>query len=464
MHEVIKVDLGHLLSDTKGPDFLTAAELDNLQSKYAEIFQVFQRQLKEKKSPITLAFKAAESIVQIKATAKTLKEKYDNVLVIGIGGSALGAKAILQFVKGPFYNLEQHAEPRIFILDNLDPTLVKKLGDLLDFKKTALIYASKSGSTAETAANFIHFYRLYQEAGGEVKDIVIMCDPAENGINRIAKRLGCHLLHIPRDLPGRYSVLSAMGFLPAELAGIDCAQLLAGAETVHQAIIREPLSQNSLFLLGISLFELAARGKPIHVLFNYSSLLVEFGLWYMQLWAESLGKRLSLDGEVVRTGTTPLACTGPTDQHSLLQLFKEGPADKIFGFVKVDSVPDAIHLTGQFPEEKEYAYFAGHTLAEQLGIEQLATEMSLVRAGNPCYLITLRDHSPNSLGAIFYFYQALVVFSAALAKVNPFDQPGVEEGKVITYSLMNREDYAADRAKYEQAVAEYNQERKIYGI
>jgi glucose-6-phosphate isomerase len=465
MQELLTLDIGHLLSKEPGPSRISALEFKEMLLRHATAFNDFQIGLQAGEYSITLPFEAADLIPQLKTIAKRLQAKYENILLIGIGGSALGAKAILQFLKGPYYNLEERAgRPRIFVLDNLDPALVSKLEELLDWQKTAIIYASKSGSTPETAANFMYFYQKYKEAGGDDRDLVFMCDPKDNGINRIAKNLGCILLPIPPKLGGRYSVLSTVGLLPAELAGIDSTRLLAGAEQMHQSILREPLAQNALFALGVCNFELAARGKAIHVLFNYSSLLTEFGLWFMQLWGESLGKKYSLTGETVHTGTTPLTCTGATDQHSLLQLFKEGPLDKLFGFIKINEWPNNLVIPSLFSTEKEYAYFAGHTLNEQLSIEQLSTEMSLVRAGNPCYLLTLRDLSPECLGALFYFYQALVVFSAKLWNINPFDQPGVEEGKNITYALMNREDYADRREQYLEEVAKYHQEGRVYTV
>ncbi|NMA51709.1 MAG: glucose-6-phosphate isomerase, partial [Peptococcaceae bacterium] len=166
----------------------------------------------------------------------------------------------------------------------------------------------------------------------------------------------------------------------------------------------------------------------------------------------------------VNAGTTPLTCLGATDQHSILQLFKEGPADKVFGFTKIKQVPDEIQLVSEFTGEKEYAYFTGHTMQEQLHIEQLATEMSLVKDGKPCYTITLQDVTPGTLGGLFYFYEALVVFTAGLWQINPYDQPGVEEGKNITYALMGREDYSHTRANYEEKVARHKQGSKIFSI
>lgn len=455
MQELINIDIGHLLSDKDPANFVSETEYANFTAKHGQAFAEFQAPLKDKTSPITLSFGEEKAIPRIKELARELGEKYDHVLLLGIGGSALGAKAMLQFLHGPFYNLEKHAQPRLFILDNLDPVLLTKVLDVIDMAKTAIIYTSKSGSTPETAAQFIFFYNKYKAAGGRPEDIVIICDPGDNGINHIAQQLDCRLLHIPRDLPGRYSVLSSVGFLPAEITGIDSARLLSGAAAAHQSIINTPLPQNALFALGSCLYELSTQGKSMHVLFNYSSLLFEFGLWFVQLWAESLGKRLSLDGKVVHAGTTPLASLGATDQHSILQLFKEGPADKVLGFVKIDSLPADVTLTEAFPTEKEYAYFTGHSMSEQLDIEQLATEMSLVGAGRPCYRITLREISPEALGALLYFYEALVVYTAKLWHINPFNQPGVEEGKNITYALMGRQDYSRRRPEYEQAMQRF---------
>lgn len=464
MNKTIQVDIGHLLSDRDSSDFISFPEFDSFAAKHGKSFEEFRSLLREKKSPLNLSFDEESSIPYIKTLTKDLKEKYENVLVLGIGGSALGARAVLQFLKGPFYNLEKHDHPRLFILDNIDPLLVEKLEKLIDLKKTAVIYTSKSGSTPETAALFIHFYKKYREAGGNEKDIVIVCDPGDNGINRIAKSLCCHLLHIPPGLPGRYSVLSSVGFLPAELAGIDSKELLAGAAAVYRAVIDSPLEENALFALGNCLYELALKGKSIHVLFNYSSFLFEFGLWYVQLWAESLGKSLCVTGDQADVNSTPLTCLGATDQHSILQLFKECSRDKVFGFVNIDSFPVDITLTNEFPAEKEYAYFAGHTVGEQLHIEQLSTEMSLVKERKPCYRITLKDMSAATLGALFYFYETLVVYIAKLWMINPYNQPGVEEGKNITYSLMGRADYSDRLRQYEQEVEKYNRERRILKI
>ncbi len=461
---LLQVDVGHLCNAAGEVDLLSEKDCESLGQTYGAVFRSFQQTSQNAQSPLALSLQGNTIIPQIKALAQQLKASYDTILLLGIGGSALGARAAHQFINGPFYHLEQKQKPRFFVLDNLDPLLVAKLEQVLDMKKTALIYTSKSGSTPETAAQFVYFYRKYMEAGGNQKDITIICDPGDNGINAIARELGCHLLHIPKDLPGRYSVLSAVGFLPGELVGIDSQEMLTGAQTIQQAILEQPLEKNALFLLGTCLYQLSQKGKTMHVLFNYSNFLYEFGLWFVQLWAESLGKKTTLDGTIAYAGTTPLTSLGATDQHSILQLFKEGPRDKVIGFVTMHEFPADPILPGEFPNKKEYAYFAGKTMAKQLHIEQMATEMTLVGAGVPCYRLVLKDFSAKTLGALFYFYEALVVYTAALWHINPYNQPGVEEGKHMTYALMGREDYLEKQSAYEEAVKQFDTQRKILGL
>ncbi len=450
------VDVGHLINTQDTANFLSNSELRNLIEKNTPAFKEVQSALKDQSLPISRAWTSGSKVPEIKLVAQALREKYENILLIGIGGSTLGFRATLQFLKGPFYNLT--GSPRIFVLDNVDSILAEQLASFLDFRKTALAYISKSGSTPEPAANFICFYKKYRDAGGNPSDIVIICDKKDNGINHIAQELGCYLLHIPGDLPGRYSVLSAAGLLPAELVGIDANSLVEGATEVHNAIVSKNANENAILALGSALAALANKEKTIHVLFNYGNVLSEFGLWFEQLWAESLGKETSISGEIVHSGTTPFAALGATDQHSVLQLFKEGPNDKVYGFVTIDAWPPSTRLTNEFPTEFEYSYFADHTLTDLLKVEQLSTEMSLFKAGRPCYRLTLRDVSAPAIGGLFYFMEALTIFMAKLWNVNPFNQPGVEEGKNMTYALMGRADFAPKREEYEKALENFEKQ------
>ncbi|MGE5370771.1 MAG: glucose-6-phosphate isomerase [Solirubrobacterales bacterium] len=455
MNGHIRLDLGNLVIE----DAISA-----MAEKYGARFEAFRQKLAAGETPLNLSLNERAVLPEIKAAAEEVARRCENVVLLGIGGSALGTRAVLQFLKGPYYNLTPGGRPRLFVLDNIDPVLVSHLENTIDMAKTALIYTSKSGATPETAANFVYFLERYRSAGGKPEDVIIICDKKENGINRIAADLKCRLFHIPGGLPGRFSVLSSVGFLPAEIAGIDAAALLDGADSVHRSILEQPVLKNGLFLLGAALYQQANYHRNIHVLFNYSSLLSEFGLWFMQLWAESLGKSENLNQEEVHTGTTPLACVGATDQHSLLQLFKEGPADKVFGFVYLNTVPNDPVLPSGFEHENEYTYFGGHTMKGQLDTERVATAISLIRAGHPCYEVTVRGVDGASLGALFYFYEALVAFSAELWGIDPYNQPGVEEGKNMTYAIMGRPDYREVRADYQRQIEQHRNRERIYHL
>jgi len=457
MSGILSLDVGHLISESDGPNFVTNGEFDSFEKNYGWIFDKFRKSLKDGKSPISLSFESRKYLDDMKKVAGELAEKYENVLLIGIGGSTLGFRTILQSIKGPYYNIEGYDRrfPRVFVLDNADPVLARQLDDTIDIGKTALVYVSKSGATPESAANFVYFYNRYKEAGGDLRDITIICDKRDNGINHIAESIGCNIFYIPEKLPGRYSVLSPVGLFPAELIGESGAELLAGASEVNDSLIDQPLGENAGFILGSCIWELIKKGKLIHTIFNYSNVLSEFGLWFVQLWAESIGKRHDVDGREIFAGSTPLAAIGATDQHSLLQLFKEGPNDKIFGFVTVDEFDHDVTMGDAFPDLGEYAYFSGHKLSEQLKIEQVSTELSLFNADRPCYRIILPEISARTLGGLFYLMEALVVYVANLWNVNPFNQPGVEEGKNMTYSLMGRDKFISERSKHEASLAAY---------
>ncbi len=467
MSAPLTIDIGHLLSTEEDPNFVPVPTYNRLLEEHARDFGEFHAALEAASLPFNRSLGMGEVIADIKVLADKLRHRYRYFLVIGIGGSTLGFRAALQALHGPYYNLlaVRDGWPLVFVVDNIDPAAVRQVEELVDMKRTALIYVSKSGETAESAATFLYFYDKYRAAGGDPQDVVFICDQKDNGINRIGARLGCHLLHLPGELGGRYSVLSPVGFLPGEIVGLDSSDLLAGASRMHSAIITTPAQENAVYALALCLDELARRRKMTHVLFSYSSLLFDFGLWFEQLWAESLGKEKDLDGRVVHAGTTPLPAVGATDQHSLLQLFKEGPGDKVYGFITLAGSVKRAPLPSPLPdpvfaEEVEYSYFAGKKLGEQLAIEQVSTEVVLADAGRPCYRLTLPGLSPATLGGLFYFMEALTVFTGQLWRVNPFNQPGVQAGKDITYAFMGRADYQDRRPGYEEALRRFDLQRR----
>ena len=260
--------------------------MEELIPHYQDLFEEFRASLAEERFPLTLPFTETGQIPYIKGLARKIRENYRDVLLIGIGGSSLGARAIMQFLRGPYYNLNNR--PRLFILDNIDPALTHKLEGILNMRRTALIYISKSGSTAESAANFSYFFQKYLKAGGNPRDVVIICDQADNGINRIAHDLDCNLLFTPRELGGRFSVLSCVGSLPANNR-IDCMKLLEGASAIRRRITENHRPMLSM-ALALGLFMLTRHGRhPCPV--QLWQPLSDFGLWFMQLWGRVWGRK-----------------------------------------------------------------------------------------------------------------------------------------------------------------------------
>lgn len=454
MPALLELEIGHFASSHE------AAEASLRRRR----FEDFRQSLAAGRLPVSIPLGDRATIDEVRGLAAELRERYDTVLLVGIGGSTLGFRAALEFVHGPYHNAFSGSAPRVFVVDNVDPTIADQLVRELDFRRTLMVYISKSGSTPEPAANFLIFLEQMRAAGGRLQDVVVICDRADNGINRIAGELDCNLLHIPGPLPGRYSVLSSAGLLPCELVGIDSGRLVAGARAVHEAVLGTDPAENPCFELGNLLHDHLQRGRNIHFLFSYSNRLSELNLWFTQLWSESLGKRRNLQGEEVRCGATPVVAVGATDQHSILQLLKEGPHDKAVGFLRIGRYPQEMPIPHAFTDLTEYAYFGGHSLAEQLAIEQLSTQISLSQEGTPCYSLTLGELSAECFGALVYFWELLVIYYAALDDIDPFDQPGVEEGKRMTYSLMGRGDHAEQRAEQERRVARYRQGDRVLSI
>lgn len=382
---------------------------------------------------------------EIKSTAEDIKENFENMVVIGIGGSALGNRLLHGALNHPYYN-ELTAEarrgcPRIYVLDSIDSDSLKGLLDILDIRKTAFNVITKSGGTVETMANFLVLKNmLVREAGSDRarKSIIATTDASRGNLLEIARQEGYRVFHIPGNVGGRYSVLSAVGLLSAAVSGIDIEELLSGAEYAARDCTGEEPYQNQA-LMGAALQYIAwQRGRSVSVVMPYSDALYYFGDWYCQLWAESLGKIIETDGGRIQMGQTPLKAVGVRDQHSLLQLFLDGPDDKIFTLFEVEKRYNSFIIPAAGKAHKNLDYLGGSTLQKLLDSEFRATESVLTKRGRMNYKITLPDISPHTIGQLIFFYMLMTAYMGELFGVNAFDQPAVEEGKKITYRLMGR--------------------------
>src|SRR4051812_30869965 len=280
----------------------------------------------------------AKLLDQVSSFARPVRGKYDDVVILGIGGSALGPIALRTALRPSGWNLlddkARDNYPRLHVLDNVDPETIAALLGRLKLARTLFIVTSKSGGTAETMAQFVIAYeRIQSENLNVAKHFVFVTDPKQGALRPLAERLGVPALDIPANIGGRFSVLTAVGTLPAALMGIDIKSLLSGAGEMAQRCQSAELAQNpaGVYALLQWLADTELK-KSIAVFMPYSDPLRDFAAWFVQLWAESLGKTRP-DGTPV--GSTPLAALGATDQHAQVQLFMEGPADKTVTFVAI---------------------------------------------------------------------------------------------------------------------------------
>jgi glucose-6-phosphate isomerase len=366
----------------------------------------------------------------IKNIAGRIRKDAEDFLLLGIGGSALGPKSIVEALS-PMHNLKK--KPRVFIYDNVDPTTLVSILRVIDLKKTFINVISKSGSTAETAVSFkILWDKMKKVHKKNVSErFIITTDPEKGDLREIAKKERLKSLPIPTNIGGRYSVLTAVGLLTAEVIGIDSNMMLKGAKDLQKRCFTSDLLKNPAYLFSILLYLMdKEKGRRLDVLVPYSDGLKCFSEWFSQLWAESLGKD--------NKGLTPYPSIGATDQHSQLQMWIDGPDDKVIVFIRIKDYSYDIEIPYVFDEYESFKYLSGKSLSDLIKAEQEATELALYKAKRPNMTIMVPEISPYYLGQLFQFFEIATVFAGLLYGINPFNQPGVEEGKRLTYGIMGR--------------------------
>jgi glucose-6-phosphate isomerase len=386
---------------------------------------------------------------QAQELAGRLEGRFENLVIIGIGGSALGARTLRDALLGPMWNERSNEEragrPRIYILDNVDPGAVLDTVEHLDLSRTLFNVVSKSGSTAETMALYLVIEGLLIEEVGTEKageHFVFTTDPENGPLRSIAETEGIESLSIPGNVGGRFSVLSPVGLFPAALGGIDVVGLLAGAARADEYCRTPTLRENPAGLVATLLHTAHSEsGASIHVMMPYSERLRSFSFWFQQLWAESLGKAHDRSGNVVHTGPTPLPAVGVTDQHAQVQLFIEGPLDKVVIFLAVTGAQRDMEIGKHRAAIPSVGYLGGHTVGQLLDAERKATSEALRQNGRANMTLEIEGLDASTLGELFMFMSVATVYAGALYDVNPLDQPGVELGKRLTYGLMGREGY-----------------------
>ena len=384
---------------------------------------------------------------------RTGADALTDVVVLGIGGSALGPIALRTALRAPQWNLLDDAarggNPRLHVLDNVDPANISALLARLDLHRALFVVTSKSGGTAETMAQYLVIRAKLTATLGEEKGkerLVFVTDPEKGALRAIARSERVTALDIPSNVGGRFSVLTPVGILPAALAGIDTTALLDGAADMRTRCASGVIGKNIAGTYAALQFLADQKhGRHIQVLMPYSDALRDMADWFVQLWAESLGKHRSPGDAGV--GPTPLGALGATDQHSKVQLFMEGPGDKTVTFVAVDEGSTDVEIPSLHQDIPELAYLGGHRLSELLDIERRATAGALARRGRPNMTLSLERVDPWHVGALLMFLEMATAYAGHLYGVNAFDQPGVELGKQFTYAMLGRSD--AEQARQE---------------
>ena len=364
------------------------------------------------------------------------KEDFDATVVLGIGGSALGNKALYSALK-----VEKGLTKDLYVLDNVDPYLLKDIMDRIDIKRTLFNVITKSGTTAETMSTFLIILDILKRELGDSykKNIVITTDKKRGFLRPIVQAEGYASFVVPDNVGGRFSVLTDVGLVSSAFVGIDIQKLLDGAKSMRKRCENQDYWQNPAYLNGLLHYLFYIKEKRnISVMMPYSNPLYDMADWYRQLWAESLGKKYSLDKKEVFVGQTPVKALGTTDQHSQVQLYVEGPDDKVVSFVSVQDFTFDYKIPNIYADESEVNYLGDKNLSQLLNTEQIATEIALCNVSKPSCNVILPSINEHSLGEFIFMYEVQTVFMGKLLNINPLDQPGVEGGKIATYAMMGK--------------------------
>ena len=450
----IRLDYTNVLSDAVGEHGLSQADLDALRGPSAKALGAVLERRKQDLRWLDLPYQD-ELVAEITEFASSVRGKFENVVVLGIGGSALGNTALQTALNSPYHNLEPPAGiPRLFVLDNVDPDLIGEFFDHVDPSKTLFNAISKSGGTAETMSQFLLAQAALKERLGDAhKDHLVITTDAEKGVLRkVVQDEGYRSFVVPDGVGGRFSVLSAVGLVSSALVGIDVQGLLRGAAAMDERCRTTEMSDNPALLHAAVQYLLhTKKDMPMAVTFAYSHRLRDMADWYAQLLAESIGKKHDRAGNVVHRGPTPIRAVGVTDQHSQVQLYVEGPMDKWFTLLSVAEPDHTVRIPHAYPEAEGIAYLGGRTLKELFQAERDGTRIALTEAGRPNLTIEMEKVDAHAIGQLIYLLELSVAVMGEHYDIDAFDQPGVEAGKIAAYALMGRQGYEERRRQIEAA-------------
>ncbi len=405
-----------------------------------------------------LPYNQAEVVEDIIATAKNIRKKFESFVVLGIGGSALGPTAVFQSLCHLRHNelpAKRRKAPKFYVEDNVDPERMASLLDILDLKKTMLNVVTKSGATSETMSQYLIIMDILKSKFGDKasEHMIATTSSAKGNLIKIAKEEGLKTFYIPDGVGGRFSELCPVGLLPAAVLGIDVKAMLSGAAYMDKLCKTKDLKKNPALIAALLQYMSMKKGKNISVMMPYSDGLRYIADWYCQLWGESLGKAEDLNGNTVYAGQTPVKALGVTDQHSQIQLYREGPFDKVITLIGVEKFRAEVTISEGCKDIPDVNFLCGHTMNELINSERKATEYALTTANRPNCTIIVPEINAFTVGEILYMFELETAYVGAMLNVNTFNQPGVEGGKNATYALFGRKGYEKTKEEMDNAPA-----------
>ena len=453
----LTVDYNNMMKKFVGADGFKDAELNELKEAAADAFDyVAENRGKGMMGWTELPHNQKEIVEDILQTAKAVRKKFKYFVVLGIGGSALGPIAVFNALCHLHYNdlaPSKRKGPKFYVEDNVDPERMAALLDVIEPEKTCFNVITKSGATSETMAQYLIINDILKKALGAKagENIIATTDMVKGNLIKLAKKNNYKTFYIPDGVGGRFSELCPVGLLPAAVLGLDIKAMLAGAAYMDGVCSKPAVSKNPALACAVLQYMAMKRGKNVGVMMPYADSLKYMSDWYCQLWAESLGKNVTLNGKKCNVGQTPVKALGVTDQHSQVQLYTEGPFDKVVTFLSVGAYRTEFPIPHGCEDIPDVSFLGGHTMNELIAAENQATAYALTKAGRQNYTITLPEVNEFTLGELMYLFELQTAYAGALFNIDTFNQPGVEAGKQATYALLGKKGYESKKKELDEA-------------
>lgn len=418
-----------------GPGGLSASHYKETLSASAGALQWIRDAYEKESLPLLRLPEARADLDAARPAISAFLKDTKDVCLLGIGGSSLGAQALAQLCgyRTPGFQWQDGA-PRFHFFDNLDPQSFEQALKGFDLRTTRFLVISKSGGTAEPMMQFLTAIAALQDAGGSdylSQHFLVVTEPKDNVLRRLAVKYKLPIFDHDPKVGGRFSVLSVVGLLPAMMMGLDPVKIREGAASVLNPILKGADPADVPPAVGASIIQglVNEHQTTTSVLMPYLDRLELFAMWYRQLWAESLGK----EGH----GTTPIRALGPVDQHSQLQLYLGGPADKIYTIIMGPVAGQGRKISDQQTGgDPDLAYLVDRTMGDLTDAEQRATADTLAANGRPVRIMQLPALDEASMGALLMHFMLETIIAAHIIGIDAFDQPAVEEGKILARDLL----------------------------